>query len=96
MNTTAKFLKIFGLLIGVGGAIGSLATGSISRSGEYGTDFNWLLTIIVLVASVVPALLTYGFGELIDLVADIKNQIFPELETENTDLPEEERAEESN
>ena len=88
MNSTAKTLKIFSILIGIVGFI----VACIAVSGE--EPANWVLFLSVLVVSAFACVTVYGFGELIDLTDSIKKQICPE--PESSDLPQDEKTEEDN
>lgn len=72
-NTMANILKFIGNLEIICGIILGIYLGDLFRTGYYGYDFNIALCVAVIVTGIITGIFILGFGEVVQLLQDIKN-----------------------
>lgn len=75
-NSIARLLFVLGILEIIAGFIAGIVFGRGEAYGLYGSyyEFSWSLFFIIFLSSLIAGLIVIGFGEVIRLLQDIKDQ----------------------
>ncbi|GHU60537.1 hypothetical protein FACS1894171_2120 [Clostridia bacterium] len=73
-NKTATALKVISLIVGTIGVIGTMAVATMLNSDSATRFLVAPVVIVTLFSGVISALLLYAFGEVIQLLQDIKDR----------------------